>query len=225
MIVSCPQCETRYELDQKVLAPLGRSVRCAQCSHVWTQRPGDDAGLAGDADDDFDIPDFGLDEEDEAPRRRRAARRSKPEPKGRGGLIGWAAFAAVIIGIAAGGFFGRAQIVDFWPPAAKLYAMAGIAAEVAAPGLLVQNVQGSQRREADDIVLDVTGEIVNASQDTKSIPELRGLLLDVRQRVVHSWTFQPPSPVINPGETMEFTTSVSNPPPNARGLQVIVVEG
>ena len=224
MIVTCPQCDTRYELDHNVLASHGRSVRCAQCSHVWTQRPPDDATGGPDLDDDFDIPNFGMEEEDEAPRRRRA-RRAKPEAKGRGGLIGWAAFAVVLIAILAGGFFARTQIVGLWPPAAKLYELAGLSTDVEQTGLVVQNVTGSQRRDADDIVLDVTGQIVNSSADIKSIPELRGLLLDVRQRVVHSWTFQPPEPEISPGQTMEFTTSVPNPPTNARGLQVIVVEG
>ena len=221
MIVSCPQCDTRYELDQKVLAPHGRSVRCAQCSHVWTQRPSDDAAGA-DIDDDFDIPDFGVEEPVERPRRSRGA---KTESKGRGGLIGWAAFAVVVIAILAGGFFGRTQIVELWAPAAKLYQLAGLGVEAEEVGLVVQNVLGAQRRDADDIVLDVSGQIVNSSADIKAIPELRGLLLDVRQRVVHSWTFQPPAPEINPGKTMEFTTSVFNPPTNARGLQVIVVEG
>lgn len=223
MIVTCPQCDTRYELDHNVLASHGRSVRCAKCSHVWTQRPPDDAGGPPDLDDEFDIPAFGVEEDYEPPRRR--ARRAKPEAKGRGGLIGWAAFAVVIVAILAGGFFARTQIVEMWAPAAKLYELAGLSVEAAKPGLVVQNVVGSQRREADDIVLDVTGQIVNASENIKAIPELRGLLLDVRQRVVHSWSFQPPAPEINPGQTMEFTTSVPNPPANARGLQVIVVEG
>jgi predicted Zn finger-like uncharacterized protein len=42
MIVSCPQCDTHFDLDPKVLMPNGRALRCAKCKHTWTERPPDD---------------------------------------------------------------------------------------------------------------------------------------------------------------------------------------
>src|SRR5690349_17137768 len=38
MIVSCPVCRTRYQVDEGALrGRSGRTVRCANCSHTWHQ--------------------------------------------------------------------------------------------------------------------------------------------------------------------------------------------
>lgn len=37
MILTCPQCATRYQTDAAKFPPEGRKVRCAKCSHVWHQ--------------------------------------------------------------------------------------------------------------------------------------------------------------------------------------------
>lgn len=44
MIVSCPNCSTRYVLDATVLRPPGRHVRCARCQTTWFQEPALDLG-------------------------------------------------------------------------------------------------------------------------------------------------------------------------------------
>ena len=39
MIVQCPECDTRFNVDDALLLPDGRKVRCTQCKHVWFQEP------------------------------------------------------------------------------------------------------------------------------------------------------------------------------------------
>lgn len=39
MIVSCPNCSTRYALDAGMIKPPGRHVRCANCLTTWFQEP------------------------------------------------------------------------------------------------------------------------------------------------------------------------------------------
>ncbi len=39
MIVACPSCQTRFNLDAAKLLPAGRNVRCAKCGHRWRQMP------------------------------------------------------------------------------------------------------------------------------------------------------------------------------------------
>lgn len=50
MIISCPACATRYNIDPAVLGEEGRRVRCANCGHSWIQ-----AAPSVDVDD-VDMP-------------------------------------------------------------------------------------------------------------------------------------------------------------------------
>ena len=37
MILTCPQCATRYQVDGAKFPAAGRNVRCAKCGNVWHQ--------------------------------------------------------------------------------------------------------------------------------------------------------------------------------------------
>lgn len=39
MIIACPSCGARFNLDPAKLLPAGRNVRCAKCAHRWRQMP------------------------------------------------------------------------------------------------------------------------------------------------------------------------------------------
>jgi predicted Zn finger-like uncharacterized protein len=39
MILTCPECKTRYTLNPSMLGVAGREVRCVTCSHMWFQLP------------------------------------------------------------------------------------------------------------------------------------------------------------------------------------------
>ena len=39
MIITCPNCSTRYSLPQDKIKPGGQKVRCAKCGTVWYQEP------------------------------------------------------------------------------------------------------------------------------------------------------------------------------------------
>jgi predicted Zn finger-like uncharacterized protein len=39
VILACPSCGARFNLDPAKLLPAGRNVRCAKCDHRWKQMP------------------------------------------------------------------------------------------------------------------------------------------------------------------------------------------
>ena len=50
MILTCPQCDTRYQADGSKFPAAGRNVRCAKCGNVWHQ-----LGPAPEPDPDSEI--------------------------------------------------------------------------------------------------------------------------------------------------------------------------
>jgi len=52
MILSCPNCASRFRVDADKLGMRGRKVRCAKCGHTWHASPDDgeaEEPLAGEA--------------------------------------------------------------------------------------------------------------------------------------------------------------------------------
>ena len=60
MIIQCPRCQTKYELDESILPPDGSAVRCTRCGNVFQAFPpgggemdGDLLDFLGDGDDEI----------------------------------------------------------------------------------------------------------------------------------------------------------------------------
>jgi len=51
MLIVCPSCTSRYELDAAKLGPAGRKVRCASCQTLWHVDPGEAFPEAPSAED------------------------------------------------------------------------------------------------------------------------------------------------------------------------------
>lgn len=51
MLIVCPSCASRYELDAAKLGPAGRKVRCASCQTLWHVEPGEAFPEAPSAED------------------------------------------------------------------------------------------------------------------------------------------------------------------------------
>ncbi len=41
MIITCPNCQTKYQVTYEAIGSVGRKVQCAHCQQAWQQRPVD----------------------------------------------------------------------------------------------------------------------------------------------------------------------------------------
>ncbi len=131
MILSCPNCSTRFLVDASALGSAGRTVQCGACSHEWRQEPEKPAvhTFAVPASDAGDEPpdDAGnlQDREEPAPARRLPRARRRPrQPRGLFSFLLLAVIAVVLLG----SYQFRSVIVTRWPETARFYESLGIVA-------------------------------------------------------------------------------------------------
>ena len=232
MIITCPTCETRFNVDPGHLLPNGRTVKCAKCGHLWTERPPSDMPrrVAESTITIEDLPETNADVDEvpdifERPRRRRAPTQSAALDDARrsplGQAIGWSVLVVVVIGILGVSVLARETVVGWWPPSKALFELAGLSVEKIGEGLEIRNITSSQKIEDDKPTLIVAGEVINISSESIEIPKMWGSLLDIRQRPVYVWNIPLNVQRLAPGQVAPFDTSVREPPPNARAIAVV----
>jgi predicted Zn finger-like uncharacterized protein len=210
MIVTCPACESRFEVDQAQLGYDGRIVRCGKCGNCWHQMPDSDPRAAV------------AEEPGPPPRRRPAAAPAAPK-RGRGTLVGWLLLLLFVAGIVAGGWFERERIVAQFPQLADLYALLGV--PVMPPGpVLDLSVTVTSDVVDGDTVVTVRGAVSNISDRKQEVPQLRAQLLSASGDVLREWVFEAPQSELDAGGSVAFETQTENPPAGSQDVSVFFVE-
>ncbi len=233
MILTCPNCDTRYSVDGSKFPEAGRTVRCAKCGHSWHQAPEPDPAPdpepvavvaapepAAPAADAGDAPMATV----ASPTRALAPRAEQPEERQPLGpriavIAGWAGLIAVVLLIAWSAIKYRQDIAVIWPQSAGVYSSLGM--HVDASGIDFRHVDYRRESEDGQIVLAVTGQIFNAGRRELPVPQtVRVTLSDASNHELYHWTFKPTATTLKPGEQIPFTTRLSSPPAAARHLEV-----
>jgi len=218
MILACPACRTRYQVDARALArPAGRTVRCAECGHSWLyRRPAPVPPEPREVPGTVDAPPLAV-----SPR---AAITAPPPPRPhQGGAAGGIALILVLLLAALAGlmYFGRERVVALWPPAARLYAVVGLPGDALGGGLDIVNVTST--RNPDGIIVE--GDVTNRLDLPRPIPELRVALRDAAQKEVAVKVVDPPKPRLLPGETAHFVAAFMPVSDAAVGVVVTFTAG
>ena len=246
MILSCPNCATRYTLKDAAMPPEGRTVRCTKCGHNWFASP--PAPSAAEAvifaDEAISEPSpastpspqevqpgtvAAAEEAAPAPAELTAAAaglapfgfrpEAKPAPERRRRLAvvaGWALLLLSILVLLWSAYRYREQVVGNWPRAASLYAWIGWPVRDA--NLILSDVQYGRRVENRHALLVVTGSLRNLSGQSLPVPPLQVLLRNGSGRVLQRYVFIPPVRVLKAGEQEAFHTELNSPSPAARHL-------
>jgi predicted Zn finger-like uncharacterized protein len=247
MNLTCPSCATTFVVETEQLGPGGRQVRCGSCGHSWHQDADSGATESGAGESAPAPPEAAPEVPPEsspesspesaplaaAPpeKREKRPRRRGPKPprqkevrSGRASLIlGWILFLAVIGGLAAGLYFGRAQVLALVPAAEPLYQMAGLMPPPAGVPLELRDVKTVRRVVEGEPVVVVEGLVSNATDEPQAVPLLRVSLIDAKGNEVESWTFAASVTTLQPGGTADFETIAKNPPKEGRVLIDFVV--
>jgi predicted Zn finger-like uncharacterized protein len=248
MILSCPECSTRYRVDAASIGSKGRKVRCSKCGHAWIGLP---EGAGASAEPVRPPPPAGPDADEPSPPPLRAARADddlspprssdsrRPAPgrrpkeasarRKRGG--GWIAAVAWIVvlsalGAAVGGAIAmKDRVIEKWPLSERVYAAVGLGPDPFGYGLELRNVKSSETKNGDERALEIEGEIANVSGKVRDVPMLKGTLFDAKNAELQNWTFPAPETRLLPGEKAVFKTTIRNPKPEATRLTIVFHDG
>lgn len=238
MILTCPQCSTRYQVDGTKFPDTGRNVRCAKCGHVWhqlgpmaepeaelvaeepaprpAQRPAPEpVAVQPRAAAFVPAPARQVEAEVEEP----APRRARRSWLGRIALFfGWLILIGLILAIGWATVRFRDNVAMLVPSAKSFYSTVGL--PVSPRGLDFTNVAYHQIRENGQPVLYVTGRIVNRSAHEQTLPRIHIALFDTDRHQVFAWNTVAPVSTLKSGQATNFKVRLASPPEDSHTLEV-----
>jgi predicted Zn finger-like uncharacterized protein len=238
MILTCPECATSYFVDDARIPEAGRTVKCSSCGARWTATKGEaeaaapepapqpappvaaEAPAAAPEIPPDDLEFVAVEPQPEPVRRRPAARpaaRAKDESKSK--VAVWASAATVVVALVAGAIVFRTQVVHMLPQSQKAYA--GLGLPVNSLGLVIENLHAEPTFVGGRPVLSVTGSIRNVRDEAVTAPSIRVNLLNLKGKPIAAKVAKPIDPRVPAGATRHFAIAISDPPSNARDLEVV----
>jgi predicted Zn finger-like uncharacterized protein len=245
MIITCPHCQTRYQLAMEAIGAAGRKVQCANCSRAWRARPELLAGFRDEtepldaaAEDQLDrnfyhedrgarpiasqrAAEDGQSEEDDLAlmqMRQRAFSRRQNSMSRRMPLARFRRMARILA-------LGSLVLVfggGFLFRVQVVEHFPDLAGVYEAVGLGV-NVVGLEFRNMDIVhtlrdgqqVLAISAEIASVTSDAKLVPPVIVTLFDTSGQPIYEWSVASEARDLLGGEVVDFETQLSQPPPEA----------
>ncbi|MFN3700438.1 MAG: zinc-ribbon domain-containing protein [Alphaproteobacteria bacterium] len=206
MILTCPNCTTRFLLPALTLAPDGRKVRCTNCYEVWFQLPDPEelrARPEDQSDSGDDIPEAvkpqshsalpAIKEDDEDEGRGKLSRRKIA-------LQSLLVFAVLLAASGGGLFVAKDQLVNQWPQSAALYNLVGIESKMPGEGLVFDKLEAHAGAEG----VRVSGMIINLSRVSVGVPMIEVQFRASGQDVLSTAYIQAPLPRVEGEGVLPF---------------------
>ncbi len=242
MILTCPECASRYFVDDSKVGATGRVVRCASCGNRWTAR-NDEAvddlfdepeppTLASQLESAEQIPVAALEAEVEEPPvsalpgeelpkvfRARADAERRLRAATATGVI-WAGMAAAMAVMVIGALIFRIDVVRIMPGSAGAYAAVGL--PVNTVGLVIDrdSIKAQPSMQDGHAAVTITGTIRNITEHEVVAPPLRVELMSKDDTRVAGQLAAATDPKIPPGLIRHFSITFLDPPRTAKDLQI-----
>lgn len=211
MILTCPQCNSRFLLSAFALAPEGRRVKCSGCSEIWFQKPDPEEAGIKPGHENIEV-EFREIPESVKPLRDGAnvpviPKSGKKMPASV--LAGYAAAFAVFIGVFALLTVARQPVVDRWLPAALFYETIGFPVSVPGEGLMFDQVDVTAEDKGDGETITIKGRILNVAQEERALPELEAEVRDEAGKIIGRLPIPLSESAIETGQGVDFKISFS----------------
>lgn len=240
MILTCPECASRYFVEDSKVGSAGRVVRCASCGNRWTARSEEPLDLFDDPEtptlasqvDAAEAPPEVVVAEGEEPpvsalpgeelpkvfRARADAERRLREATTTGVI--WAGMAAAMAVVVVAALIFRIDVVKILPGSAGAYAAVGL--PVNTVGLVIDrgSIKAQPSMQDGHAVVIVTGSIRNITEHAVLSPPLRVELLSKDDKRVAGQLAAAADAKIPPGEVRHFSITFLDPPRSAKDLQI-----
>jgi predicted Zn finger-like uncharacterized protein len=250
MILSCPECRTRYVVPDSAVGPSGRQVRCAACRHSWFQDPAIiDLPPPPEPQQPSETEDVVTSVKEAPPPQPPAPSitppPARPEPTNVvasvfGEQSNYDAFApeppfrrrrnparmwtlaAVAAALILLGGVGAVQYFGTPTWFARLGARMGLTIGAVDVPLLLQVPRKPDRRTlpSGNELFALTGRIVNPTSESQRVPDILAELRDAQGRVVYGWTITPPRRTIGAKANIEFDSAEIDVPKGAKALNL-----
>ncbi|MDE2444988.1 MAG: zinc-ribbon domain-containing protein [Alphaproteobacteria bacterium] len=222
MIVSCPSCDTRYDIGDQSHAHGPMAISCRSCGHRWKELPVIDvvdvpSRAVARVVDYREEPEFDVQRLVEAAKSAKEEFAQKRRQKMKR-LGGWASFALLVLAPFLSAALMPETVVMAAPATVKIYEKLGYTINIY--GVDIRRVEQQNTVVDGAHVLLVKGEISNSTNSVRKIPSLRFALSGDDAKELYTWTLDTTSRPLRPGETTTFTTRVAQPPELAKNLKI-----
>jgi predicted Zn finger-like uncharacterized protein len=238
MILTCPECATRYFVPDGSVGPEGRTVRCASCANSWRAFPEAEGPLELDVSEEEavaftqeieaqasatasgpeDVPVSALPGE-ELPKvfRQKVKQRRENRRAAASGAL-WGLGAAGVVALLATIAVSRENVVRAWPKSASAFAAVGL--PVNPTGLVIERQQATPSFMEGRPAIIVRGSIRNVRGEPVLAPPLEITLLDGSGKAVATKISQAVNPSVPAGASRYFEETVLDPPGTVAEVEV-----
>ena len=202
MILQCRKCNARYLVPENSIGTKGRTVRCARCNESWYEPPVDspfDEALPNplptseaETTEDFDKM---LGSINAAANRSMSCNSNLPVRR---------ATTSTALKMVVAALFITTVGLSLYMTMPNLFGI------LPSKGLVLADVKVNKNTDEKASTVEISGNILNESEEPRIIPKIRIILLDGANNPLQSWEFKSNDATLKPKEIMPFTSGDLN---------------
>ncbi len=219
MILSCPECTTRFMVPDDALRPTGRNVKCGKCEHRWFADPPPPIDDSDDAYEPISVTPLDPEEQSPIPPRNLPAVTTRSSM--RSTVAAWGLLVAMLTVLGSVLWFGRAQLVAAVPIVQPVYQKIGVCVGIADPETSFRISGNSQPSLAESGELVITREVMRDNSCATYVPDIVVEFLDTNKKVLQRVRYPIGVAELVLGEPTPFALKIADWPDNIADINLL----